>query len=160
MKLKITIVWISTMFVLAGSALSAQDDPALKSGFYPEQFSRMKNPLPFNYKTLALGRKVYNDQQCTSCHGVNGDGKGDAAVVGRFMPMPRDFTTAAVMEQKTDGMLFYSISKGVHGTWMMPREHLLTEKDRWAVIHYIRTFAAPEQEGDKPEAKEKGDQKK
>lgn len=146
--------------LLAAVTAQAQGDPTTKTGFYPEKFARMKNPLPFNTKTLALGRKVYNDQQCASCHGVNGDGKGDAAVVGRFLPMPRNFTNEAAMEEKTDGMLFYSISKGVHGTWMMPREHLLTEKDRWAVIHYIRTFVLPDEEETKTEPKGKGDQAK
>jgi mono/diheme cytochrome c family protein len=125
--------------VSAGGA--DQKDPTQDPEFYPKEFRSLKNPIAFSPETMALGRKVYNDQQCVSCHGVYGDGKGDAASVGRFLPGPRDFTDAAAMAKKTDGMLFYSVSKGVHGTWMLPREKLLTEKDRWAVIHYIRTFA-------------------
>jgi hypothetical protein len=45
------------------------------------------------------------------------------------------------MKKKTDGMLFYSVTRGVHGTMMIPREIILNEDQRWAVIWYVRTFA-------------------
>ena len=144
--MKSNVIISTLVFVLSmgGSALYAHEDPTAAESFYPEKYEKVKNPLPFNYKTVALGRKIYQDQQCASCHGTDGDGKGDAAVVGRFVVMPRDFTNWQIMSKKTDGMLFYSISKGVHGTWMLPREALLSEKDRWALVSYIRTFAYPD----------------
>jgi mono/diheme cytochrome c family protein len=40
---------------------------------------------------LARGKNVYA-QNCIACHGVNGDGKGDAAAF--LAPKPRDFTKA------------------------------------------------------------------
>ncbi len=140
--------------LISAAVMAAETDPIVGQTFYPAEYRAMKNPLPFNQETIALGRKVFTDQQCISCHGVRGDGKGDAAKVGRFMPKPRDFTDARAMSKKTDGMLFYSISKGVHGTWMLPREKLLSEKDRWAVVHYIRTFAGAAEPKNKAEKKE------
>ena len=59
--------------------------------------------------------------------------------------MPRDFTDDNIMSKKTDGMLFYSISKGVHGTRMFAREEIMPAKERWAVIHYVRIFTKTEE---------------
>lgn len=121
------------------------EDPTKKPGFYPPEFVKMKNPLPMNLEVLRLGRRIYTGH-CEVCHGVHGDGRGPAAIIAEYKPAPRDFTNRELMSQKTDGMLFYSISKGVHGTMMIPREKILSEKERWAVIWYIRTFATPKPE--------------
>jgi mono/diheme cytochrome c family protein len=154
---KVIISWLVFSLAALGGTLYAHEDPTAVETFYPEKVNKAKNPLPFNYKTVALGRKIYKDQQCASCHGADGDGKGDAAVVGKFVVMPRKFTNSAVMSNRTDGMLYYAISKGVHGTWMLPREALLSENDRWALVHYIRTFPYPEEK--KADGKHEADTK-
>ena len=126
--------------------LKAEEDPTKSPGFYPEEYKNMKNPLPFDLSALREGRGLYTGH-CETCHGVYGDSKGNAALIGKFNPMPRDFTDNSIMSKKTDGMLYYSISKGVHGTRMFAREEIMPPKQRWAVIHYIRTFAKTEDKG-------------
>ncbi|MBI5197937.1 MAG: cytochrome c [Nitrospirae bacterium] len=133
---------ICTSMLLASVGM-AVEDPTTKPGFYPPESVKKKNPLPLSLDTLREGRQIYAGH-CQVCHGALGDGQGDAAVIAKYDPMPRNFTDADLMEKKSDGMLFYSVTQGVHGTMMIPREIILSEHQRWAVIHYIRTFAKPE----------------
>ncbi len=107
------------------------------------EYIQMKNPPPFDLATLREGRKIYTGQ-CEVCHGIYGDGKGNAAMIGKYKPMPRDFSDHHIMSKKSDGMLYYSISKGVHGTQMFAREEIMPAHQRWAVIRYIRIFAGSE----------------
>jgi len=139
---KISALLLFTTLLTFSAILMAEEDPTTAPGYYPKEFIDMKNPRPFDLETLREGRKIYTGH-CEICHGVYGDGKGSAAVIGKFNPMPRDFTDYKTMSKKTDGMLYYSISKGVHGTRMFAREEIMSPKERWAVIHYIRTFAKP-----------------
>ncbi|MEE9591463.1 MAG: cytochrome c [Thermodesulfobacteriota bacterium] len=143
---KIIPILLSAIIILSYAVkIQAEEDPTAALGYYPKEYINMKNPLPFDPPTLRKGRKIYNGH-CEVCHGGYGDGKGRASLISKYRPMPRDFTNSAKMAQKTDGMLFYSISKGVHGTRMFAREEIMSEKQRWAVIHYIRTFAKDEKE--------------
>ena len=137
---KTFIVVLFAVMLSYPAIISAEGDPTTTPGFYPKEYINMKNPLPFNLSVLRDGRKLYTGH-CEICHGVHGDGKGDAAVIGKFNPMPRDFTDNHIMSKKTDGMLFYSISRGVHGTRMFAREDIMPPNQRWAVINYLRTFS-------------------
>jgi mono/diheme cytochrome c family protein len=94
---------------------------------------------------LERGKGVYS-QNCVACHGINGDGKGDAAAF--LLPKPRDFVVANFRlrstptgQLPTDVDLFRSISLGMPGTPMPPWKHILSEDDRWAVVEYIKTFS-------------------
>ena len=82
---------------------------------------------------------------CASCHGISGDGLGPTA---RHMnPAPRDFTSGVFKFRSTpsgalptDQDLFRTVSEGVPGTWMPAWEKLLSERQRWAVIEYLKTL--------------------
>lgn len=94
---------------------------------------------------LAHGKAVYS-QNCLPCHGVNGDGKGDAAAF--LLPKPRNFVegkfrlrSTAPDHLPTDADLFRSVSLGMPGTPMPPWKVMLNESDRWAVVEYIKTFS-------------------
>ena len=140
MNLLKTVIILSAIILVFPLMSFAEEDPTMDPGFYPPEYINKKNPLQFNLDTLREGRALYKGH-CEVCHGVHGDGKGNAAVIGKYKPMPRDFTKSPVVSNKSDGMLFYSISKGVHGTRMFAREEIMKPEQRWAVIHYIRTFA-------------------
>ena len=95
---------------------------------------------------LERGKKLYA-QNCSACHGVNGDGKGDAAAF--LAPKPRDFVKAnyrlrstAPNNLPTDVDLFRQISLGMPGTPMPPWKHMLTDDDRWALVEHLKTFSA------------------
>lgn len=92
---------------------------------------------------LDLGRKTY-EKQCAACHGIAGDGAGDAAYL--LYPRPRDFTTGQFRlvstweSVPTDDDLFRTISRGMPGSAMPPWSHL-PEETRWGLVHYIKTFS-------------------
>ena len=92
-----------------------------------------KNPLPADAKTLAQGKKVA-EVNCVSCHGLRGKGDGAAAVA--LNPKPADWTSAKV-QAETDGEIFWKISTG---RGAMPAWNFLPEKDRWALVRYIRSL--------------------
>jgi mono/diheme cytochrome c family protein len=79
------------------------------------------------------GRTAFNIN-CRLCHGPAGKGDGPAA--GALNPKPRDLTGQEV-QAETDGELFWKITTG-HGA--MPSWQLLPEKDRWSLVHYIRSL--------------------
>lgn len=89
--------------------------------------------------------KVFYEGLCAICHGKNGDGKGRFA--GFLNPKPRDFTegtfkfrTTPSGSLPTDLDLFRTITMGLKGTGM-PSWFALPSEDRWALVHYIKTFS-------------------
>ena len=98
------------------------------------------------------GAEVYATY-CAGCHGEAGDGKGPAADM--LIVKPRDFTKGVFKfrstptgELPTDGDLYRTLTNGAYGT-SMPAWSLLTEKERYAVIDFIKGFY-PDWENDGP----------
>jgi len=94
---------------------------------------------------LARGKTLYA-QNCAACHGIKGDGKGDAAAF--LAPKPRNFVAAnyrlrstATGNLPTDVDLFREISLGVPGTPMPPWKRMLGDDDRWALVEYVKSFS-------------------
>src|SRR5712691_3635072 len=92
----------------------------------------------------AQGKVIY-EKKCLLCHGEKGDGNGPAAPL--LDPKPRDFTkgkykirTSASGQPPADGDLFRIISDGMPGT-SMPAWKVLSEKDRWNLVAYVKSFA-------------------
>ncbi len=91
------------------------------------------------------GKSVYL-QDCVVCHGVKGDGRGEAAAF--LAPRPRNFVQANFRLRSTppshlptDVDLFRAVSLGMPGTPMPPWRVNLSDEDRWAVVEYIKTFS-------------------
>ncbi|HEB67713.1 MAG TPA: cytochrome c [Gammaproteobacteria bacterium] len=89
--------------------------------------------------TLERGR-VYYVQICLSCHGTRGDGHGEWAY--RVTPRPADLRKART-QGRSDQDLFDIISDGLVGTPMIGWKKQLSPEQRWQVIAYLRTLAAP-----------------
>jgi len=116
-------------------------------------------PTEFGYqvspKTVMRmeGRLAY-EMYCIGCHGANGDGVGEAA---HFLnPRPRDFTRAEYKfistrfgELPTDEDLFRTISNGLRGSAMPAWGHL-PERQRWALVEYIKSFSDVWEQGRTP----------
>ncbi|HEY7677637.1 MAG TPA: cytochrome c [Candidatus Methylomirabilis sp.] len=83
---------------------------------------------------VRVGRAAFNIN-CRPCHGPAGKGDGPAA--GALNPKPRDLTSKEV-QAETDGELFWKITTG---RGVMPSWRLLPEKDRWGLVHYVRSLA-------------------
>ena len=101
------------------------------------------------------GRAVY-ERRCIGCHGPRGDGNGAAATF--LFPRPRDFTAAVFKFRTTpsgtlptDADLYQTITRGVRGT-AMPTWHELPDRDRRAVIAYVKTFSQRWREEPPPSA--------
>lgn len=93
--------------------------------------------------TIVAGKEIY-EKYCYYCHGITGDGNGPAAP--RLDPKPRNFTrneykirSTGLGAFPTDEDLFRIITSGVEGT-AMPFWSNLSNKERWQVIYYIKTF--------------------
>ena len=111
-------------------------------------------PVPPNPTLLEHGEWVYRGL-CVGCHGVDGDGNGavwelaDVYAPEHKLPRkPRDFTEAVFKLRSTpsgsfptDVDLFGSISRGLVADHDMPSFKFLPERDRWAVIAYIKTLS-------------------
>jgi mono/diheme cytochrome c family protein len=92
-----------------------------------------KNPLPADAQTVAQGKKAA-EVNCASCHGARGKGDGAAAVA--LNPKPADWTSAKV-QSESDGEIFWKISTG---RGAMPAWNFLPERDRWALVRYVRSL--------------------
>ena len=94
------------------------------------------------------GKKIY-EKKCWWCHGEKGEGNGPAAEF--LMPPPRDFTLGVYKYKSSppgqvarDEDIFRIISDGMPGTMLgtaMPAwKDVLSEKDRWDLVAYIKGF--------------------
>jgi cytochrome c oxidase cbb3-type subunit 2 len=126
---------------------------AWRETFEPQSLSASVMSIPQTDNQVAHGKAVY-ERRCVGCHGVKGDGNGPAATF--LNPRPRNFTVGAFKFRSTpsgslptDGDLYRTLTRGVRWT-AMPTWHELPEKDRIAVIAYIKTFSSRWKE-EKPE---------
>ncbi len=87
--------------------------------------------------SIKNGQKVFLNN-CTACHGTNGDGNGPAAAAISGVK-PRDFTTGVFKYGRSEAEVFNTITKGVPGT-AMPPWNFLSISDRKSVIKYILTL--------------------
>ncbi len=116
---------------VSASSLPAKDS---KKWVAPAEAKKLKNPLPASKEIINLGKQTYQ-LQCATCHGTLGKGDGMA---GKFLPVkPANFLLPEFQKQ-TDGEIFWKIT---HGKSPMPAfKDLLTEEQRWQLVHYLRTF--------------------
>jgi mono/diheme cytochrome c family protein len=101
-----------------------------------EAVRKLKNPVPSTGDSIAAGKRAYGEH-CRNCHGEKGDGRGEKAA--ELSVTPGDFTDAATIRRRTDGELFWQITRG---RLPMPAfEDKLSDTERWQLVDYIRTFA-------------------
>jgi cytochrome c oxidase cbb3-type subunit 2 len=118
---------------------------AWRDAFEPQMLSASVMSLPNTPQQVERGREVYG-RRCVGCHGEQGDGNGPAATF--LDPRPRNFTigsfkfrTTPSGSLPTDGDLYRTLTRGVRFT-AMPTWHELPDKDRVAVIAFIKTFSS------------------
>ena len=101
-------------------------------------------PAVLAQSEIKVGKTLYLEN-CAVCHGQKGDGKGPEA--DRLKTKPRDFTAGNYKFRSTpsgslplDNDIFRTVSRGVRTTSMLAQLHL-SEKERWAVTKYLKTFS-------------------
>lgn len=105
----------------------------------------VKEEIPTEPGNIALGKIVY-DKHCHYCHGRKGRGKGPVSIA--VIPNPADFIRDEKRMAVTDEALFNSVTDGISkesggqklekALAMPPFKGVLTVKERWDVIAYIR----------------------
>lgn len=102
----------------------------------PQEDIDKKNPIKPTAEGLAAARKIYG-YDCEMCHGTKGDGKGD--VVESMKLTMHDWHDPASFAGKTDGELFYIITKGKGK--MMGEGDRVPETTRWNLVNLVRSYA-------------------
>jgi mono/diheme cytochrome c family protein len=133
---------LAALVLLAASAAAA-DSPA---GHWtaPAEEKARANPVEATPAVLLKGQALYQ-KHCASCHGDKGKGDGPAEA---FNTEPAtDLTDRALQSRLTDGEVLWKITTGLKsGTdVIMPgiAQRVPSEEDRWKVVRYMRTLAAP-----------------
>ena len=112
-------------------------DAQSKPWLVPGNAKDLRNPATGDLTAVNEGKGLYTSL-CAPCHGVKGKGDGPAAAA--LNPKPADHSSPAMINE-SDGSIFYKISEGRNP---MPQfKATLTDKQRWALVCYIRTLCKP-----------------
>ena len=98
-----------------------------------------ENPVEADEASLTRGAELYVIN-CRMCHGPTGGGNGPIAPFLETKPaiLPSD-----LVQSKSDGSIFLTISNGIVGR-MPPLNENLTVPERWDVVNYVRSLKASE----------------
>jgi len=118
--------------------------PADESVIQQEVAQASAEPVEASPGLLERGLDLYA-RYCAFCHGDEGDGQGRLSEW--LDTKPRDFTAGKYKFRSTIGTslptdtdLFRTVTRGVPGT-SMPSWSMLSPDDRWALVHFIKTFS-------------------
>ncbi len=106
-----------------------------------------RNPFPITESGLEQGKELYNIY-CGICHGENGDGQGylvregnpSAGIVAGVYPAAPANMLLDTFVNTSPGRLYHAIMYGKNV--MGPYSDKLSYRERWEVIHYIRSLQA------------------
>jgi len=101
--------------------------------------SAPENPVPADEASVTRGAELFR-LNCQMCHGQTAEGNGPIAP---FLANKPANLTSPVVQSKSDGSLFLTITNGVEGKMPPLNENLLVH-ERWDVVNYIRTLSAPQ----------------
>jgi len=123
-------------FAMAPGSLPRAGGQLYYSKEQREAAALRRNPVPATAESIKKGGNLYV-VHCTPCHGPSG--KGDGAVVAKFVPPP-DLTNADLQKGRTDG--YWQSYLSVGGAVMPSYGESLSAEERWDVVNYLRTLAA------------------
>ena len=112
----------------------------MKEGDWTRRLSAaatIANPLAPSADAVNAGRATYRER-CVACHGDRGRGDGAAGVT--LEPKPADLVLH--VPQHTDGELYYMVSLGFPESAMPAWRSVLSEEQRWQLVHYLRVLAS------------------
>ena len=135
-----TAVLVGAALVLGGGmggALWLRPARDLPSEDLPPELVGRVNPRAGDAAAVSEGVALFQDN-CASCHGEHADGRGAAAA--GLTPAPANFRATDVLARHSDAYLFYRLTEGKPGTAMPSFRGALAERERWAVIAYLRTL--------------------
>lgn len=143
MRATIPAIAVGVTLILSG-AVALGEEPsdaalAVASGtaVVPDEARNVKNPFASDAGVRETGT-IYFNVQCTMCHGKDGRGTGD--LVERLKLKMPDFTLPTWQTSRTDGELFYIITKG-HGE-MPGQKDRFKDEIKWGMINHVRSLRA------------------
>jgi mono/diheme cytochrome c family protein len=98
----------------------------------------LHNPEAATPASVERGKKLYATY-CLACHGPGGHGDGP---VGKKLMFPPPNLPAS-LGRFTDGYLYATIRNG--GALMPPQGYRIPPVERWHLVNYLRSIAAPGQ---------------
>jgi mono/diheme cytochrome c family protein len=134
------LLGVVTLGMLPGCRAGTAGDTApgvLPYSIAPTRIVASSPPL------LELGKKTF-EKECAACHGLTGNGEGDAAYL--LYPRPRDFTSGQFRvvstwdSVPTDDDLYRTISRGMPGSAMPSWAHV-PEETRWGLVHHVKSLS-------------------
>jgi mono/diheme cytochrome c family protein len=75
----------------------------------PAEFVNLTNPFAGDHQAVEAGAELY-ETNCATCHGP--EGKGDGPAAEPLDPKPANLADAHMMEDMSDGALFWRVSEG------------------------------------------------
>jgi mono/diheme cytochrome c family protein len=102
-----------------------------------EAARKLTNPVGDEAEAFSKGRLLFA-ADCRVCHGPPDAGPDPDT---GFSPPPRDFSSAAFQNARSDGELFYVIKHGVEDSTMLPWASRLSDREIWYLVTYIRGAA-------------------
>lgn len=148
LTIRLALIAFLTVFTAAGLALAhgnemhpekAKMDQHMQAMMavkkkVPEEYRIMeRTPIIADKQSLTRGKELFS-QNCSACHGENGDGKGPAAAA--LPTPPASFFDTHHSNMYNPGEKYWIIANGSEATGM-PAFPDLSPTDRWHLINYI-----------------------
>jgi len=132
MQNKYFVLMVLTILLLAGCGGGTTATPEVLETV-PAEFAGQTNP--YGAEAIPQGAEIFQTY-CASCHGEAGHGDGRAS--GSLVPPPKDLVELHPLVG--DDYLFWRISGGKSGTAMVAWKGILTDKQIWQTVSFIRTL--------------------
>ena len=94
-----------------------------------------ENPIEADENSIARGSELF-EIHCRMCHGQTAEGNGP---IGPFLANKPANLTSPIVQSKSDGSIFLTITNCVDGKMPPLNENLLVQ-DRWDLVNFIRTL--------------------
>jgi mono/diheme cytochrome c family protein len=148
MNRRAVTVTLALMLVLAAASAQVWASEGPVGEEIPAEIKSMTNPQQMTPASLKTGTARY-EKNCAGCHGDSG--RGDGPLADALPEKPTDLTDTDMLDEHTDGELFYKIKEGV-GEYMPGYEDQLPDEDIWDIVNYLRSAGASEGAGETPKA--------
>lgn len=143
MKAKYLLIIVILLAAIACSRQISENDLSQmdnQTGItIPNEYANLKNPLADSENFTERGGEIFQ-KYCATCHGE--DGKGDGPAAASLDPKPGNLVERQSV--LSDGYIYWRITEGgskePFKSAMPPWESVLTERDIWEIIGYIRSL--------------------
>jgi len=129
-------IFAAVLFMAALRAHATSAQQVKQPWHAPASAKAVTNPVASSEAARKEGAELYQ-KNCVICHGAKGASNGPAA--GSLPQKPANFTDVKMMNDATDGELFWKITTG--RAPMPSWQDRLSERQRWELVIYLRDLA-------------------